>query len=307
MFLLKFSDTFSLPAIQIDLQRLLNYLLLILSVAGGIVVGMLAGRLLDLSLGGEHLSSADPISRHVQSRSLEEDDFQIILDRNLFNSDAEDAGKISLSSSKIVTKKTAKKAKAVGNLLLVGTITAGKSSLAVVQVGAKVGVFQLNQELAPGVLLGQVEQGSVTVTDHGTDRKLLLKKHKTDNNQRLKNKKATGSKQEIVAVDKNHWKLSKAVVGNARSNLNSLLQTARMVPQLKNGKTIGFKLMELEKGSLLEKIGLRVGDLVVEINQVKLDSPEKALQVFQQVREASNISLGLLRNGKLETFEYSFE
>ena len=71
--------------------------------------------------------------------------------------------------------------------------------------------------------------------------------------------------------------------------------------------TVGFKLVELNKGSLLEKIGLRVGDLIVEINQVKLDSPEKALQIFQQVREANNITLGLVRNGKPETFEYSFE
>jgi len=54
--------------------------------------------------------------------------------------------------------------------------------------------------------------------------------------------------------------------------------------QIKGGKTVGFKLVELEKGSLLEKIGLRVGDLVVEINQVKLNSPEKALQIFQKRR-----------------------
>jgi general secretion pathway protein C len=80
-----------------------------------------------------------------------------------------------------------------------------------------------------------------------------------------------------------------------------------MIPQVQNGKTIGFKLMEMEKGSLLEQIGLRIGDLVVEINQVELNSPEKALQVFQQVREASNISLGLVRNGQRQTFEYRFE
>ena len=80
-----------------------------------------------------------------------------------------------------------------------------------------------------------------------------------------------------------------------------------MIPQIKGGKTVGFKLVELEKGSLLEKIGLRVGDLVVEINQVKLNSPEKALQIFQQVREANNITLSLMRNGQPKTFEYSFE
>lgn len=120
--------------------------------------------------------------------------------------------------------------------------------------------------------------------------------------------KDNGSAQEgIVAIDESRWQVSKAVASNARANLNSLLQTARMIPEINNGKTVGFKLVAIDKGSLLEKIGLRVGDLIVEINQVKLDSPEKALQIFQQVREANNITLGMMRDGKPETFEYSFE
>jgi len=80
-----------------------------------------------------------------------------------------------------------------------------------------------------------------------------------------------------------------------------------MVPQVQNGQTVGFRLLEMKRGSLLEKIGLQVGDVLVEINQVVLDSPEKALQVFQQVREANNITLGLIRDGNRETFEYNFE
>ncbi len=60
-------------------------------------------------------------------------------------------------------------------------------------------------------------------------------------------------------------------------------------------------------GRCWKKIGLQVGDLIVEINQVELNSPEKALQIFQQVREANNISLGLMRNGQPRTFEYRFE
>jgi general secretion pathway protein C len=165
----------------------------------------------------------------------------------------------------------------------------------------------LDEELSPGLVVSEIGRKFVVLMDHGVPRELPLKQRKGAKAQLVRQSNAAAAKQGIVAVDESRWQISKAVADNARANLNSLLQSARMIPQVNNGKTVGFKLVELNKGSLLEKIGLRVGDLIVEINQVKLNSPEKALQIFQQVREANNITLGLMRNGKPETFEYSFE
>ncbi len=301
-------NTIGLVAVQIDLQRLLNYLLLFLSIVGGIISGMLAGRLVDLSLGGEMVLLPDPAPRQISMRQLQVDDFQIILDRNLFNSAAAGAAeRVNLSSTAIAAETAVEASGITGDLVLIGTVVAGDDSLALIKLGTKAGVFQLNEELASGVVVSEIGRKLVVLTDHGTRRELLLKQRKGANAQRVKQRSSAATKQGIVAVDKSRWQISKAVANNARANLNSLLQTARMVPQVNNGKTVGFKLVELEKGSLLEQIGLRVGDLVVEINQVALNSPEKALQIFQQVREANNITLRLMRNGQPETFEYSFE
>ena len=192
-------------------------------------------------------------------------------------------------------------------MVLIGTVVAGDDSLALIKLGTKAGVFRLGEELAPRVVVAEIGRKLVVIDDHGTRTELILKQRKGAKASPVGKRNPAATKSGIVAVDEGSWQISKAVANNARANLNSLLQTARMVPQTKNGKTTGFKLVELEKGSLLEQIGLRVGDLVVEINQVKLNSPEKALQIFQQVREANNISLGLIRNGQAKTFEYSFE
>jgi len=295
-------------AVQIDLQRLLNYLLLVLSVIGGIISGMLAGRLIDLSLGGETMSFAKPAPRAIAVRQLQEDDFQIILNRNLFDSKAAGAvEQVDLSAAAIAAGTTVEATSAIGDLELIGTVVAGEDSLALIKSGAKAGIFKLEEELASGVVVSEIGRKLVVLSDHGNRRELPLKQRKGANAHLVKQRNPAADKQGIVAVDESRWKISKAVADNARANLNSLLQTARMIPQVRNGKTIGFKLVELEKGSLLEKIGLRVGDLIVEINQVELNSPEKALQIFQQVREANNITLGLMRNGQPETFEYSFE
>jgi len=294
--------------VQIDLQRFLNYLLLLLSIVGGVISGMLVTQLVDLSLGEKMFSLADSVSRQVKARQLQEDDFQIILDRNLFNSAAAGTAEtMSLSSAAIAAEAVAEAPGQTGDLTLIGTVVAGDDSLALIQSGAKAGIFRLDEELAPGLIVSEIGRKLVVLMDHGVPRELPLKQRKGAKTQLIRQSNTAAAKQGIVAVDESRWQISKAVADNARANLNSLLQTARMIPQVDNGKTVGFKLVELNKGSLLEQIGLRVGDLIVEINQVKLDSPEKALQIFQQVREANNITLGLLRNGKPETFEYSFE
>lgn len=270
---------------------------------------MLAGRLIDLSLGGKTILLADPGPRQTMVRQLREGDFQIVLNRNLFNSEAAgaDAERINLSSTAI-SAETAEAAPGItGDLVLIGTVVAGNDSLALIKLGPKAGIFQLGEELVPGVVVSEIGRKMVVLMDHGVRRELPLKQSKGTSAQLVRQRNSSATKQGVVAVGDGRWQISKAVVANARANLNSLLQTARMIPQVKNGQTTGFKLVEMEKGSLLEQIGLRIGDLIVEINQVKLNSPEKALQIFQQVREANNITLGLMRNGQPETFEYSFE
>ena len=299
---------------HIDLQRLLNYVLLLLAVSGGIVTGMLAGRMVDLSLGGGEQLLPEATIRQSGMRQLQESDFQVILDRNLFDSQA--AGKaerIDLALANIPGKEQPTARTAV-DLDLIGTVVAGKDSLALIMVGHKAGVFKLAQELAPGVTLAEVYRNKVVVNDQGNKRELVLKKTKQPLSRvgrQASVNKAGGSGDSagsgIIPLGGNHWQISRSAAENARSNFNSLLSTARMIPQVENGQTVGFKLLEMKKGSLLEKIGLQVGDILVEINDVVLDSPEKALQVFQQVREANNISLGLIRNGEKQTFEYSFE
>ena len=56
--------------------------------------------------------------------------------------------------------------------------------------------------------------------------------------------------------------------------------------------------------SLLANLGMKVGDVVSSVNGVELDSPEKALQIFQQLREAKRLTVDLTRGQEKMSFEY---
>ncbi len=287
---------------HLDLQRLLNYLLLGLIVCIGVVAGLLTAQWLKLSLSDTATSVPQKFSGEIEGQGLQPQDFQIIVDRNLFNSQAVGSG--SQVDLTLAGKKSSPAAKAwsLSKVSLIGTLVAGEQSLALLQIAGKTEIHRLGAKLASGVELVEIARHRVVISDQGVRRELLFK----DAASKPQAEPEPGGKpgSGIVASGNNRWQISRAAAENARANFNRLLRSARVIPQLQNGQTVGFKLVEMERGSLLEQIGLKVGDLLVEINQVKLDSPEKALQVFQQLRDASNISLGLVRNGKRENFQY---
>ena len=58
---------------------------------------------------------------------------------------------------------------------------------------------------------------------------------------------------------------------------------------------------------LLVSMGLLRGDVIKLVNDMKLDSPEKALQILQQLREARRLTVDIERFGKPMTFTYELE
>lgn len=74
---------------------------------------------------------------------------------------------MSLSSTAIAAKAAEETAAAIADLILIGTVVAGDDSLALIQSGTKAGIFQLQEELAPGVFVSQIGRKFVILMDHG--------------------------------------------------------------------------------------------------------------------------------------------
>jgi general secretion pathway protein C len=81
------------------------------------------------------------------------------------------------------------------------------------------------------------------------------------------------------------------------SNLNDIAMQARIVPAFKDGQAQGFKLFSIRPDSLYTKIGIRNGDVIEKINGYELNSPEKALEIYTKLKEASRIDIEFERNG----------
>jgi general secretion pathway protein C len=103
----------------------------------------------------------------------------------------------------------------------------------------------------------------------------------------------------IRALDENTYEVARTEVDRALSNLNELAMQARTVPAFRDGKAVGFKLFSIRPGSLYTRIGIQNGDVLQRINGFALDSPEKALEAYTRLKNASRIDIELDRRGQL--------
>lgn len=86
-------------------------------------------------------------------------------------------------------------------------------------------------------------------------------------------------------------------VTEAITHLNELSMQARIVPAFRDGRAVGFKLFSIQDGSLYSRLGLRNGDVLQRINGLDLNSPDKALEAFTQLRDVRRIELQIERGG----------
>jgi general secretion pathway protein C len=103
----------------------------------------------------------------------------------------------------------------------------------------------------------------------------------------------------------NRYEIERATLDRTLGDLNQIATQARIVPSFKNGQANGFKLFSIQPGSLYSSIGVENGDVIQRVNGYEINSPEKALELYQKLKETGHVSIQLERGGQVITKEYN--
>jgi general secretion pathway protein C len=101
--------------------------------------------------------------------------------------------------------------------------------------------------------------------------------------------------------------LERSLVDEIMENQGTLMRSARIVPEQKNGETLGIRLFGIRPDTLLGTLGLQNGDRLEEINGFKMGSPEQALEAYARLRTASSLTIKVNRRGKAMNLDYQFK
>ena len=118
---------------------------------------------------------------------------------------------------------------------------------------------------------------------------------------------ASGGGEGVKQLSENQYVVARSEINNALTNLSDLATKARIVPSFKNGVANGFKLFSIVPDSLYAKIGVQNGDVIRRITGYEMNSPDKALEIYQKLRDASRIEIEIERRGETLRKTYSIE
>lgn len=114
------------------------------------------------------------------------------------------------------------------------------------------------------------------------------------------NKSNNNSSGQINKLSENEYEVERALLEDLLSDPTKIVQQARVIPQ-----DNGLRFFGIRSNSIFWKIGIKNGDTLHSINNVELNDIERALGIFEELRNQSSFTIDLTRAGQKYTYEYT--
>ena len=91
--------------------------------------------------------------------------------------------------------------------------------------------------------------------------------------------------------------------GKSAEESLSLSEVLRPTPYFVNGRQIGYRVYPGSNPEIFDVSGLKVGDLVTQIDRQSLEDPGRAFEYLKRIASGESIEVTVERNGQPETIE----
>ena len=130
---------------------------------------------------------------------------------------------------------------------------------------------------------------------------------RNSNSNRLGGRSSYDYSKGVKKISEFEFNIDRQMLDEQLTDLTQLGMQARVIPNYRGGKYEGFKLVGVKPGSLYRAIGIRSGDVIKAINGESINSPNKAMELFHQLKTSGEVSLEIERRRKTQTFKYSIQ
>lgn len=122
-------------------------------------------------------------------------------------------------------------------------------------------------------------------------------------------KTAPAAGKEVQKVGDNNFVIKRADLLKYTNDLSSILMQARAVPNREpgTGAINGFRILDMQPGSIYEQLGIQRMDVIKTVDGNPVDSPAKAMELYQTLKNSPKVSIQVERNGKTENLSYTIQ
>lgn len=253
-------------------------------------------------------SGSQPYQERIASRT----DYDNITQRNVFNADGVIPPALSATGEEQQTNDDSSPAVLSQlPLKLEGTIVHlnPNRSVASIMIQAKneTQAFMIEDEIEGLARITKIERRRVTFRNLNNNRMEYIEIPKDSAIIFGKKQESGGTESDISKQGEYEFAIRRDDLNKYTSDLSSILNQARMVPNIipgSGGRIDGFRFVNIQAGSIYEKLGFKMGDVIKEVNGEAVNSPTKAMELYNALRTEARIRLTVERDGRVENFSY---
>lgn len=196
------------------------------------------------------------------------------------------------------------------NLMLKGILMNSESGISlalIARTNTAEEIYRVGDEIE-GAEIIRIEPRRVVIRRNGNTEAINLEIPKVESEVVKKTlRKATIGRNGIGRVGENDRIVSQQTLRQQLNNLPRLLRQAKAIPHSVNGENQGFKVVEIQEGSIFQDLGLQQEDVIRSVNGTPIRTAEDALNAYRKLRTSNSFQLDLLRSGRSMTLNLSVQ
>ncbi|MBZ4671825.1 MAG: ral secretion pathway protein [Deferribacteraceae bacterium] len=179
------------------------------------------------------------------------------------------------------------------NLKALGYTDENGLILALIMLNDKAYVFSSEKEVE-GYTIEYVENDILVLNKNGKRVELKLEKGKS----------GIGAPSKIISTNGSNsasslnYKVKRSDVEAQLKDINSLIRTVFISPYYNKNEFIGYRISRMASDSILRKIGINPGDVIVRINGDSVENPQKMMELLGKISDVTAVSIDILRRGQ---------
>lgn len=235
-----------------------------------------------------------------------------ITDRNIFNADGKIPPALTSDGKEGPGMEDAAPVLTQLPLKLEGTLVHANPKKSVATINAKSGgneakAYSVDNEIESMARVIKIERRKVIFRNLNNQRLEYVEIPK-DNAVSFGMKDPVISGEEVQRKGEFEFTMNRADITKYTNNLSAILNQAAMVPNIipgSGGRVEGFRFVSIQPGSIYEKLGFKPMDVIKMVNGEAINSPTKAMELYNALKSEKNISMTVNRDGKDEDFRYN--
>jgi type II secretion system protein C len=108
----------------------------------------------------------------------------------------------------------------------------------------------------------------------------------------------------VTKLGENAFALDEATVSQLTGNINRFMTNVRLIPFFEGNRSAGYRIAAIRPGSAFEQLGFRGGDVIQQVNNVELSTPDKIYTIFQNLKDEKRVTVNILRQGQKSSIMY---